>query len=450
MAPKRSAPAPSATSYSEPREHSTIFGSSRNNARRLHGNARIAEYRAMADLPRASEALAMLRRVGGIVKPIMLKHNWHVGKLTEFSGFSKNHGEVLGMNQNSGQVVFLRLRQKAAGSQELIDAFLPEDDIVYTMLHELAHNVRGPHDDEFFRILKGLEEDWYELRRKGSLPGQGFWTPGNLLGAGHGRDLPLPMARRQAAEKAEERQKRQKMLQGGGRLGGQVQTARSAADLAREAAERRIKMEGGCPSSQAEQEQTIRWHEEKDLLHGLKVIVIEDGDDDADGDEDDSEEVQEITAAEAQGRTTSSGPSKSGSSKSSDNTSSTAPGAASDVVVELSSDTEDDDEADEPVFVAVKQSDKTLGRRGQGHSRTAATAPSQDRRRPTRPIPKPPNPRSGANPSTPLGASTNRVTAAASTRTTKEGWHCRSCTYWMRGDDAQMWICKVCGSVTRK
>lgn len=449
MAPKRSAPAPSATSYSEPREHSTIFGSSRNNAGRLHGNARIAEYRAMADLPRASEALAMLRRIGGIVKPIMLKHNWHVGKLTEFSGFSKNHGEVLGMNQNRGQIVFLRLRQKAAGSQQLIDAFLPEDDVVYTMLHELAHNVRGPHDDEFFRILKGLEEDWYELRRKGSLPGQGFWTPGNLLGAGHGRDLPLPMARRQAAEKAEERQKRQRMLQGGGRLGGQLQTARSAADLAREAAERRIKMEGGCPSSQAEQEQAIRWHEEKDLLHGLKVIVIEDGDDDADGDDDDFEEVQEITAAEAQGRTTSSGSSKSGSSKSRDNTSN-APSASGDIV-ELGSDTEDDDEADEPVLVSVKQSDKTLGRTGQGHSRTAATARTQDRSRPTRPLSKHANTRSGVNTSASLGSSPNgAAAAAASTRTTEEGWHCRSCTYWMRGDDAQMWICKVCGVVTRK
>ncbi|CAO1624691.1 unnamed protein product [Jaminaea pallidilutea] len=449
MAPKRSAPAPSTTSYSEPREHSAIFGSSRNNARRLHGNARIAEYRAMADLPRASEALAMLRRIGAIVKPIMLKHNWHVGKLTEFSGFSKNHGEVLGMNQNRGQVVFLRLRQKAAGSQQLIDAFLPEDDVVYTMLHELTHNVRGPHDDEFFRILKGLEEDWYELRRKGSLPGQGFWTPGNLLGAGHGRDLPLPMARRQAAEKAEERQKRQKMLQGGGRLGGQVQTTRSAADLAREAAERRIKMEGGCPSSQAEQEQAIRWHEEKDLLHGLKVIVIEDGDDDGDGDEDDTEEVQEITAAEAQGQAASSGPSKPGPSKSSENTPN-APSASGDVV-ELSSDTDDDDdEADEPILVSVKPSDKSTGDTGRGHSRTAATARSQDRSHPTRAIPKPTNPRSHVNPSASLATSTNGATAAASTRTTEEGWHCRSCTYWMRGDDAQMWICKVCGVVTRK
>lgn len=56
--------------------------------------------------------------------------------LTEF--FPENPG-LLGMNQNHGQKIYIRLRPYHAK-----DTFYDlEQDLVGTMLHEYTHNVRG-------------------------------------------------------------------------------------------------------------------------------------------------------------------------------------------------------------------------------------------------------------------------------------------------------------------
>lgn len=36
----------------------------------------IEEYRALKDMPQADQALTLLRSVGAVVKPIMIKHHW--------------------------------------------------------------------------------------------------------------------------------------------------------------------------------------------------------------------------------------------------------------------------------------------------------------------------------------------------------------------------------------
>jgi hypothetical protein len=33
--------------------------------------------------------------------------------------------------------------------------------------HQLTHNVYGPHDAKFYKLLGELEEEYYELKRKG-------------------------------------------------------------------------------------------------------------------------------------------------------------------------------------------------------------------------------------------------------------------------------------------
>ena len=89
-----------------------------------------------------------------------------------------------GFNVNRGRKIALRLRQPHNE-----DDFIDEESITETMLHELAHNVRGPHDDEFFRVLDGLTMEWYDLRfrQRFGLTGtgldvfqsHGFWQPRN-------------------------------------------------------------------------------------------------------------------------------------------------------------------------------------------------------------------------------------------------------------------------------
>lgn len=124
---------------------------------------------------------------------------------------------LLGFNVNRGQKIALRLRH--ASSQH---DFLDQESIIETMLHELAHNMRGPHDDVFFQHLDTLTQDWYELQRNSShsLPGLGFLTEGARLGGGN---LVTPtMARQKAAEMAERRKRLAELMEDGAgrRLGG--------------------------------------------------------------------------------------------------------------------------------------------------------------------------------------------------------------------------------------
>ena len=65
-------------------------------------------------------------------------------------------GCLLGYNQNGGQVIYLRLRQNERGQHSI--AFRPYTELIDTLLHELCHNLSGPHNLVFWRLfglLKG-------------------------------------------------------------------------------------------------------------------------------------------------------------------------------------------------------------------------------------------------------------------------------------------------------
>lgn len=246
---------------------------------------RIQQYRALKGLPRAEDALQLLRRVGAEVKGIMRKHDWTLPLLTEFSGFSKNGTapDLLGMNRNSGQVIYLRLRHPTV-NRALTDSFLPFEDIMGTMLHELAHNSRGPHDEIFYKILEGLEEEWYEMKRNGGwMEGDGFESHGRTLGSLEGLgpasgNVPIRLVGQKAAEAAEKRRRYEELSRGGPRrLGGlsstgvRQQATSMPSSAAAQAAERRRRSEQSCPSTQSAREGAVKWHEEEDLVLGVKV-----------------------------------------------------------------------------------------------------------------------------------------------------------------------------------
>ena len=84
---------------------------------------------------------------------------------------------------------------------------------------QLTHNVHGSHDDEFYKYLSGLQDEYDALQRSG-YAGEGFFSEGKRLGTNISHNLPPHMARRKALEAAEKR--RQTSLLGtGGRLGGE-------------------------------------------------------------------------------------------------------------------------------------------------------------------------------------------------------------------------------------
>lgn len=192
----------------------------------------------------------MLRKVASMVKPIMRQHQWLLPTLAEFFPDQSN---LLGMNVNMGQKILLRLRPAYSP-----DSFLDIDQVVQTMLHELTHNVHGPHDDKFYKFLSGLQDEYEQLVRTG-YAGEGFFSKGHRLGGNASHSVPQHMSRAKALEAAEKRRRAAQVLGGGGRRVGtgssSTRNGRSLRELAARAAELRARDEKACGlGTHAEQE----------------------------------------------------------------------------------------------------------------------------------------------------------------------------------------------------
>ncbi|KAH9038391.1 WLM-domain-containing protein [Lactarius pseudohatsudake] len=171
----------------------------------------VLSYEHLKGRPRSDDALSLLQKVASLVKPIMRSHSWRLPVLAEFFPDSPN---LIGLNINMGEKILLRLRPAWDP-----DAFYSEEDVVHTMLHELTHNVHGPHDQNFYEFLSRLEEEYYELKRTG-YAGEGFFTNGHRLGEGIPQNIPAYLARQRALEAAEKRRRTNVTTIGPVRLGG--------------------------------------------------------------------------------------------------------------------------------------------------------------------------------------------------------------------------------------
>lgn len=173
------------------------------------------------------------------IKSAMRKHQFRVGVLTEMdpSQHTTHESRTLGLNRNRGEVIELRLRTDA------YDGYRDYKIIRDTLCHELAHNVHGEHDRNFWDLCKMIENevragDWktggqtvsdqifYDRgdpeERNGHVDGGGwhggeFVLGGSAVGAGMSAQGGAPIDRREAmARAAEERMKREKRMGSGG------------------------------------------------------------------------------------------------------------------------------------------------------------------------------------------------------------------------------------------
>lgn len=120
---------------------------------------------------------------------------------------------VPGLNVNRGYKILLRLRYPGDRTQ-----FLPIEQVVDTMLHELAHIVHGPHDGKFHALWDQLRDEHEGLLMKG-YTGEGFLSKGYKLGGN--TSVPMHEARRLARAAAEQRSQQVALSRGSGqRLGG--------------------------------------------------------------------------------------------------------------------------------------------------------------------------------------------------------------------------------------
>ncbi|KAG6037309.1 hypothetical protein E4U41_005210 [Claviceps citrina] len=174
----------------------------------------VGTYVHLAGEKRAAEALVTLRRVASLVKPIMRARGWKVGQLAEFYPEQANllGAGKQGLNVNRGMKICLRLRYPGDRSQ-----FLPTENVMDTMLHELAHIVHGPHNQQFHALWDQLRDECQGLVMKG-YTGEGFLGQGHRLG---GARMPDREIRRVAREAAEKRRGQSALAVGSGqRLGG--------------------------------------------------------------------------------------------------------------------------------------------------------------------------------------------------------------------------------------
>ena len=195
----------------------------------------VENYQHLPHLPRAAEALQSLRKIASLVKPIMRNKGWRVGTLTEF--YPEQHN-LLGLNKDHGREICLRLRY--AGDQT---QFLPLENVVDTMLHELSHNLIGPHNEQFHALWNDLRDEYERLLMKG-YTGEGFLSQGQRLG---GKRVPMDEMRRQARVAAERRKSLGHGSGHGQKLGGRpVPRGGDIRQIIADAASRRTSIIQGC------------------------------------------------------------------------------------------------------------------------------------------------------------------------------------------------------------
>jgi hypothetical protein len=149
--------------------------------------------------------------------------------------------------------------------------FLPLEQVVDTMLHELSHNVFSEHDSNFHALWDQLRQEYEGLIRKG-YTGEGFLSDGKRLG---GKRMSRDEARRMARIAAE---KRRTLYSGSGqKLGGApVRAGADIRDVIIGAIERRNTVLKGCGSGGRRNEKEVKAIADQATHNGFKTKAEED------------------------------------------------------------------------------------------------------------------------------------------------------------------------------
>ncbi|KAF8202397.1 WLM-domain-containing protein [Pholiota molesta] len=120
---------------------------------------RFHDVKPLPHLPNPDSALNLLRRLAEdpAIKNIMQKHEFTVGLLTELA--PHEHPELLGLNENAGQAIKLRIRT------DRYDGFRLYTEVRRVLCHELTHNVWGDHDENFKALNSKLNREVAEFEK---------------------------------------------------------------------------------------------------------------------------------------------------------------------------------------------------------------------------------------------------------------------------------------------
>lgn len=210
-------------------------------------NPLIGSIAVLQSKPGKEEAFDILKRIAHEVSYLMKEENFKVKQLVEF--YPKDRS-LLGMNVNRGMKIMLRLRDPLDEYR-----FLPFEHILGTMLHELTHNLFGPHDQKFYTKLDELSGRQWTIEQLGLY--NSFIGPGHRLGGGtvgnNVRGTKLNLGANKIAKRGKPRGRK---LGGLNSATGRLGPRKSAREMAAMAAEKRASDNKTCGNSQ-KQEQYI-------------------------------------------------------------------------------------------------------------------------------------------------------------------------------------------------
>jgi hypothetical protein len=157
----------------DPKLHRSAEGKSK---AKQHNPYKFEGIQTLPGLPDEAKARAILEELAndeGILA-VMQKHKWSVGALCELypEGYvGVSDVCVMGLNENHGQRILLRLRtDDMKGFRKILS-------IRKVLCHELAHNVHSEHDSNFYVLMRQVEREIVELDWKNgkarSLGGRG-------------------------------------------------------------------------------------------------------------------------------------------------------------------------------------------------------------------------------------------------------------------------------------
>ncbi|RKF77101.1 putative dna damage response protein wss1 [Golovinomyces cichoracearum] len=210
----------------------------------MYRNAPILRYSHLNKLPREKEALLLLKKVAYLVKPIMKARKWNVGTLAEFL---PSEQKLLGINMNHGERICLRLRYATDQNN-----FLPFEQIIDVMLHELCHNVYGPHGAQFHALWDQLRTEYEDLLsrsdKENEFPIEGKIIPKRVFVTVHEA---MEKARKAAVALEQRRtQKHRSSRNSGCRFSSKtVQSLSNIRTVVTDAIQRRVTVLNGCGAS---------------------------------------------------------------------------------------------------------------------------------------------------------------------------------------------------------
>ncbi len=136
-------------------------------APRQHNPYKFQSIQTLPGLPDEAKARQILETLANDegVLAVMAKHKWSVGALCELypEGYvGVSDVCVMGLNENHGQRILLRLRtDDMKGFRKILS-------IRKVLCHELAHNVHSEHDSNFYMLMRQVEREIVELDWKNS------------------------------------------------------------------------------------------------------------------------------------------------------------------------------------------------------------------------------------------------------------------------------------------